>query len=176
MANINTQHIGLKNGYVELLSNKPDWAKYYQEEEASIRNALKGGLVMVEHVGSTAIKSIKAKPIIDILVVVRQVFDISNAEKLLVNIGYEKGLFQREGEIFYLKSKNDIHTHYIHLVTEKDDWKRYILFRDYLNSNPDVATSYEETKIRLAKVYFNNRKEYTAAKMEFVENILSKLR
>jgi GrpB-like predicted nucleotidyltransferase (UPF0157 family) len=168
--------IGLKNGYVELSSNRPNWKNYYQQEEVLIRNSLKKCLIMVEHVGSTSIRSIKAKPIIDILVVIKQAFITAKADKILNKIGYEKGLFQRKGEIFYLKSINDIHTHYIHLVKEKEDWQRYILFRDYLNSNPEIATSYEEIKLKLANIYFDNRKEYTASKEAFVENILSKLR
>lgn len=168
--------IGLKNGYVELVSSTLNWEKYYQSEEALLRKSLKEYLLKIEHVGSTSIKAIKAKPIIDILIVVKHTFNISKTDKLLIKLGYEKGLFQRKGEIFYLKSKDDIHTHYIHLVSEKEDWERYILFRNYLNSNSDIATLYEKTKIKLAKKYHDNRKEYTASKESFVENILSKLR
>jgi len=173
---MNVNDIGLKNGYVELISNSPNWEKYYQQEEVLIRNSLKQYLIMVEHVGSTSIKTIKAKPILDILVVIKQLLNTDKADKILIKIGYEKGLFQRKGETFYLKSNNEIHTHYIHLVRENEDWQRYILFRNYLNSNSDVATSYEEIKLKLAKKYSDNRKEYTASKEAFVENILSKLR
>lgn len=168
--------IGLKNGFVELTANSEDWSKLYFNEEIIIIGCLSHKILKLEHVGSTCIKAIKAKPIIDILVVVEDDIIEEEITSRLNEIGYEKGLFQRNGEIFYLKSKEEIHTHYIHLVTKSNDWERYVIFRDYLNRDIVIAKEYEKLKLDLAEQFPDNRSKYTASKESFVEQILLKLR
>lgn len=168
--------IGLKNGHVELIANSEDWCKLYFTEEKIIKEQLSSKMLKIEHVGSTSIKGIKAKPIIDILIVIEDDFIEDEITTRLNEIGYEKGLFQRQGEVFYLKSKDDIHTYYIHLVSKSNDWERYVIFRDYLNNNSVIAKEYENLKLDLAKQFPDNRSKYTASKENFVEQILLTLR
>ncbi|MCY1513341.1 GrpB protein [compost metagenome] len=168
--------IGLKNDYVELVVNSKDWCGLYSTEEKKITKQLSDKILQIEHIGSTSIKKIKAKPIIDILVVVEDGFIEDEITSQLEKIGYEKGLFQRQGEIFYLKSKDDIHYYYIHLVSKSNDWERYILFRDCLNSNIVIAKKYEKLKLDLAEQFSDNRSKYTSSKENFVEKTLLKLR
>lgn len=152
-----------------LTEHKPYWSEWYSEEVAM----LKGIAPTAEfyHVGSTAVPDIKAKPIIDILMVVSSKEQLTRAARLLEKHGYitmstsldrislnkgytENGFAER---VFHL---------HIRLTGDTDE----VFFRDYLISHPDIAKEYEKLKLTLWKQYEHDRDAYTAAKTEFVEH------
>lgn len=152
-----------------LTEPKPYWADRYAAEENRLK-CLLPPQTEFHHIGSTAIKGIMAKPIIDILVVVSSGAELKKAAEIL----------QKNGCILMSESDNRIslnrgytekgfdekvfHYH-IRLTGDTDE----IFFRDYLNANPAVAKEYEELKLRLWKQYEHNRDAYTNAKTEFVQ-------
>lgn len=128
-------------------------------------------------VGSTSIKSICAKPIVDIVVGVSDFDKIFKHNEVLS----QNGIFYRRedqpGQHLYLCGdlENNIHTHYIHVVIwENDKWNNYINLRDYLNAHKEKAEEYSALKKRLAIEYPKDRIAYTNGKSQFIENILKR--
>lgn len=152
-----------------LTEPKPYWASQYSEEVAEIKS-LVPFIAEFHHIGSTAIKGIWAKPIIDILVVVNSVGELRETAERLQENGYIV-MAEKDNRISLNKGYTEkgfadrvFHIH-IRLQGDKDE----IYFRDYLNAHPDVAKEYEELKLRLWKKYEHDRDGYTEAKTEFVK-------
>ena len=150
------------------------WEKWYLEEET----LLKKNLLQVErisHIGSTAIPTIWAKPIIDILVEIPRESNLYDYKDLIINNGYicmsqsENGLSFNKG---YTENGYAERVFHLHLRYVGDNNELY--FRDYLIEQPDVAKEYEELKLRLWKKYEHNRDAYTNAKTEFVKGYTEK--
>jgi GrpB-like predicted nucleotidyltransferase (UPF0157 family) len=147
-----------------------------KEEHDRLRKIFKTKNISIEHVGSTAIPNIEAKPIIDILMVVPEESDIDVIIRKLVLAGYYKSSFKLDGEVFLKKTDGICSTHYLHLAKrDQGDWKRYVAFRDYLVQNPNIAKEYETLKIELAKKYTNDRVGYTTEKKIWIDEILYKI-
>ena len=156
-----------------LTEHRSYWVDWYNEER-SLLNALLPFDVEFHHVGSTAIKGIMAKPIIDILIAVNTIEQIkevakilqdnnyiimsSNANRISLNKGYTENGFAERVFHLHVRLKNDI-----------DE----IYFRDYLNMHPEIAKEYQELKLRLCKEYRHNRDAYTEAKTDFVKKYTS---
>lgn len=172
--------IGLKTDIVKLSKNTSRWKDYFNREEAKLIEILENKFEYkrIEHIGSTAINNIKAKPIIDILLVIDKNVNLDDLVNFLEKNDYKKSSFQpMQGEIIFTKgTTSDVHEYFIHAVLENYDWQRYTIFRDYLLQNPDIALGYERLKIELCKKYKSCRRKYTSEKEAFVEKILSKLR
>lgn len=134
-----------------------NWPTEFENEKAKLISVLGEIVVRIEHIGSTAIAGIHAKPVIDILIGVNKLEDIDNNQiEKIQSLGYqyikayEKELSYRR---FFLKEGiNQNRTHHIHLVNYPSAWwQRHILFRDYLRKNPDAAKEYEALKLQLAE-------------------------
>ena len=129
----------------------------------------------ISHIGSTAIPSIWAKPIVDILVEVPKESMLVDYKDLIVSNGYlcmsqsENGLSFNKG---YTENGFAERVFHLHLRYAGDNNELY--FRDYLIEHPDVAKEYEELKLRLWKKYEHNRDAYTNAKTEFVKKYTEK--
>ncbi|MBQ3543597.1 MAG: GrpB family protein [Lachnospiraceae bacterium] len=167
--------IGLTRGTVALEPHSSIWEKSAKELINKLKETLKDDIVAAEHIGSTSILNIYAKPIVDIVVGVT-IFDrIMKHNDVLMAEGI---IYRREdhpGQLLYICGdlEKNIHTHYIHVVIwGEKEWNNYINMRDYLNSHEDKAKEYSELKLRLAKDYPNDRIAYTDAKSDFIENIL----
>ena len=157
---------------IVLTEHSPAWAAQYAREEARLKTALKNDALRFHHIGSTAVRGIAAKPIVDILLEAppsasfpRLKADIEAAGYFCMSrsetrISFNRGYTERGfgDEVFHL-----------HLHRYGDH--REIFFRDYLNAFPDVAKSYEKLKLSLWKQYEHDRDGYTAAKGEFVREI-----
>ena len=167
--------LGLDRKIVELVSYQKEWKTLFEREEKSIRAAVGDFALAIEHIGSTAIPNLVAKPIIDIMVGVR---DLSEVEKFLreplEKIGYEyRGEAGIAGRLYFRKGTATVSTHHLSLVGFGGDiWKRQIAFRNYLREHPQAARKYDELKKDLAMKFRDNREAYTNAKTEFVEEIL----
>lgn len=162
---------------ITIVQYNPNWPDLYQKEKCRILKVIGEMVLDIEHIGSTAIPGISAKPIIDIMAGLRGPADAEVCIPRLGALGYDNLTPEPEEEDWYYclgKSSHDIGYH-LHLV-KSGSWfqERHILFRDYLRSNQEDARQYQMLKERLAIEYRNLRKEYTAAKTEFIESIVLK--
>ena len=149
-----------------LTAHNECWAKYYEEEAAKLKRLLPQGSI-VNHIGSTAVKGICAKPIVDILVEVSdKLTDVAN---ILQNNGWTK-MSQSEKRISFNKGYTEHgfadKVYHLHLRYVGDNNEIY--FRDYLSAHPEIAKEYEILKLKLWKKFEHDRDGYTEAKSEFV--------
>lgn len=164
--------IGLKRGTVSLASNHEEWRQEFDKEKDTLQKLL--GDYPIEHIGSTAIPGLKAKPIIDMEMGVDDIKEVEKISPQLESLGYE---FQPNGSDdrtkLYVKGPEENRTHYLHIdVYDSDTWKRDLYFRDYLIDHPASLKQYEELKEKLAEQYPNDRRKYSEGKKTFIESIV----
>lgn len=175
--------LGLKRGTVQLCEHEQAWEIEAQNAILQLKEILGAVIKDIQHVGSTSISSIRAKPIIDIAIAVDDFEDVLLLEEDLKKQGfyYRPKVDLGEQLLFasgsYYDSTGDLQTHFIHIVkTGSMDWRNYINFRDYLNSTPAVAKAYEDLKVLLAKQVpvDNGREKYLRGKHDFIVYTLRK--
>jgi GrpB-like predicted nucleotidyltransferase (UPF0157 family) len=157
----------------------PRWTQRYRALRTPLAHALGDLAVQIEHIGSTAVPDLAAKPTIDIVIRLRSVSDLPSAIERLARLGYaHEGDFGIAGrEAFATPPGYGPHDH--HLYVCGPDWQGYddqIAFRDYLRAHAEVARAYADLKRLLAQTHRNNRAAYTNAKAGFVRDILSRAR
>lgn len=168
--------IGLQKEHVNLcLLNENECKKSYKVEHDKIESLLSSfNVVAIEHVGSTAIPGLPAKPIIDIAVGLNNFNYIEDITLVLVNSGYI--FLSKRGEStrrIFVKTNGDIRTHHIHVEEyRKNNWINHILFRNKLLESPKLRDEYAALKIDLAEKYPNDRDRYTLEKADFIQKIL----
>lgn len=152
-----------------LTEPKAYWADWYDEEITELRKILPNN-TNYYHVGSTAIKGIWAKPIIDILIVAKSCGQLKDIADTLQANGYIK-MSESENRVSLNKgyTENGFADKVFHLHLRLKNDTDEVYFRDYLNSHPDIAKEYESLKLRLWKQFEHNRDAYTNAKTEFVK-------
>ena len=157
----------------------PSWPEIFAGESWAIRQVLGDMLIGVEHVGSTAVPDLSAKPVIDILVSVTSLAAGIQAIPALEAIGYDsRGESGIPGRLFFRKGAIEFkRTHHLHLVEAgHEQWVSLLLFRDYLRFHPGDTRRYEELKRALAEKFRGNRAAYTNGKADFIQAILAKAR
>lgn len=164
--------IGLLSGIVQLVPHQPEWATLFETEKQRLQTAIGSYILDIQHVGSTAIPHIPAKPIIDIAIAVKSFDEATVCIAPLEAIGYiyrgENGIPRRH----YFRRGNP-RTHHLHMLEiDSDDWQKHLLFRDYLIKHPAVAQQYATLKTELAHQYSDDRPHYTTAKMPFIQEVL----
>ncbi len=155
-----------------LVKPNDEWQERYKEQERAISEALGGLACRISHVGSTAIKGIWAKDIVDILVEVDRKENLTVAAQKLEGIGYltmSSAPDRISLNLGYTEQGFAEKVYHVHLRDRGDNAELY--FRDYLNDYPEVAKEYEELKLRLWKKYEHDRDGYTAAKGDFIKKI-----
>jgi GrpB-like predicted nucleotidyltransferase (UPF0157 family) len=171
----NDPNIGLELGVVRLVPHQLNWADLYEAEKKRILTAVNPYILDIQHVGSTAIPGIPAKPIIDIGVAVRNFEEAYVCVEPIVELGYvyrgENGIPRRH--YFRRADENGRRTHHLHL-NEIDglDWKNQIDFRDYLRQHPETAEEYGRLKMALVQRFAGDRLAYLDEKAPFIENVL----
>ena len=175
--------IGLKRGTVKLYEHEKEWETEAQNTIFRLKQLLGNVIKDVQHVGSTSILSIKAKPIIDIAVAVDQFDDILAFKRELQDNGFYYRPKSDLGDqlLFacgnFYEGTGDLQTHFIHVVrTNSIEWINYINFRDYLNNTPSAAKEYENLKVSLAlqAPIDNGREKYLKGKHDFIVYTLRK--
>ncbi|WP_346014184.1 GNAT family N-acetyltransferase [Sporosarcina sp. E16_8] len=172
--------LGLNKGEVRLVPHATDWEEDFIEEKELLSEAIGLLVVDIEHMGSTSIKGIAAKPLLDILVGVRSMDDVAKFDKKrLKEAGYyHLGRVEIEGKVVFAKFTNLeelTKTHVLHIVEYGAEWwRKHTFFRDYLNEHPDVAKQYEKLKKELAATYPDNESLYAEGKLKFVDEVLSR--
>lgn len=164
--------LGLKKGIVELFPHDENWHQLFAGEESRLQNAIGKIVVATEHIGSTSICGISAKPILDIAIAIEKYSDGERCIKPMENLDYEyRGKYGIAGRHYFVKGEP--RTHHIHMVELGSDfWKSHLLFRDYLRQNPEIAGEYDNLKKDLAKKYPENRDAYLEGKSAFIKKIL----
>ena len=167
--------MGLKVGTVRLEDYNPEWKNSFELEKIVLSNIFKDIALSIEHVGSTSIEGLSAKPIIDMLVIIKTFSDFENVRCYFEKEPYSIKLDSPEDEILIRKGDETNRTHFIHVVELGSDRQiNTLLFRDYLRENKDAVLEYENLKKELAIKYANDRKMYTASKNDFIQGILKK--
>ena len=171
--------IGLKRGFVELADHDAEWEILAAETIRRLLRVFGSTAKDIQHVGSTAIIHIKAKPIIDIAVAVDDFAEVEALTSALESAGFLRRHWEMDEQMLFAVgdySKPDgVVTHFIHVVkTDSTDWHDYINFRNYLNTNPSVAKTYETLKVKLAteNPHDKGREKYLAGKYEFIKQTL----
>ena len=164
--------IGLEKGIVRVENYDPRWPLYFAEEKERLVKAAGAIPVSVEHVGSTAIKGMCAKPIIDILIGLEHFNQGFELVPPFEDIGYE---FKGENGIpeRHFFALGNPRTHHLHVVEKKSEfWIEHLLFRNRLSKNDFERQQYEELKRKLAIEYLTDREKYTDSKADFIKQVI----
>lgn len=166
---------------VRIVEYDPRWPELYEQEKRLILGVIGQTVVDIEHVGSTAVRGLRAKPIVDIMIAVIHLRDAAKCVEPLEKIGYEY-VAEHEKLIperrYFHKGKPPKEQHYhLHMVELTSYfWRRHLLFRNYLRTHPEVAQEYADLKRKLAAQYGSDREGYTTAKTHFIESVVTKAR
>lgn len=164
---------------VVLAEYDPRWPERYQHERERILHAIGEYVVAIEHIGSTAVPGLGAKPIIDIMVAVRSLTrDVSSCVEPLSRLGYEyvpRPDFK--DSVFFCHGVWGPSTRHLHLTEYGSAfWNEKLLFRDYLRLHTETAAEYYSLKCSLAAQHASNRLAYTDAKSSFIHSIVNRAR
>lgn len=160
---------------VEVVAHDPSWRGAFETESKQIALAFSNeNAIAIHHIGSTAIPQIYAKPIIDMLVVVKDIIKVDTQNSALEALGYEaRGEFGISGRRFFRKGNEaGVRTHHIHTFeVNSAQIERHLAFRDYMIFHPEDAQQYSELKQELANKYSDNIQGYMDGKAGFIKDI-----
>ena len=164
-----------KNQPVIIVPYDSEWPSVFQDESNRIWSAAGNYLTTLEHIGSTSVPGLAAKPIIDMLAGLKSLEDTPEIVINLTSIGYvyeperEKDIPERRYFCKMKKGQLGFHLHMVKPTTEF--YIRHIAFRDYLRSHPEAAAEYAALKTKLSSQYRSDREGYTNAKTAFIKEI-----
>jgi len=153
----------------------PDWPIHFEAEREVLLSSIGPWLVggAVEHIGSTAVPGLDAKPVIDIMAGVESLYAARPALLVLERHQYCYAPYRTDVMHWFCKPSPAQRTHHLHLVPIGSPlWIERLVFRDYLRAHPDVADEYAALKRRLAETHRFDREAYTDAKAPFVQRVL----
>lgn len=153
----------------------PAWPRRFAEEREALAAVFAGSDVTIEHIGSTSVPGLGAKPIIDIMVGVTALAVVERRIPALDAAGYEyvqKYEMQLPQRRYFRKPRGAVRAFHAHcVVKESDFWVRHLAFRDHLRTHPESAAAYEQVKRELAQRV--PREAYAEAKSPFIESVLA---
>jgi GrpB-like predicted nucleotidyltransferase (UPF0157 family) len=164
--------IGLEKGTVRLIPYTGEWKRLFEEEKIRLQAVVGKYVLDIQHVGSTSIPGMAAKPIIDIAIAVKNFEEASVCIVPIEQLGYEyKGELGIPRRHYF--AKGDPRTYHIHMFEiGSQDWVDQLLFRDYLIRHPQSAQEYANLKIALARRFPQDREAYLEGKAPFIQHIL----
>ncbi len=173
------------NSYLQDLHNQrkthiephnPEWFRLFQSERQILQTIFGDAIIRIEHIGSTAVPGMKAKPIIDILITTSNIDGIDTFNVQMDNIGYiAGGEFGLPGRRFFCKGDKMHCQFHVHVYEDRHTAvEHYLLFRDYMIHHPQEAKNYEDLKTALAFQHPHNRTLYTEGKGKFINDIYTK--
>ncbi|WP_208560809.1 GrpB family protein [Marinilactibacillus kalidii] len=171
--------LGMRKQEIQLAEYDPCWAEVFDQTKKEIVKETNLNQYQIEHIGSTAIKGIPAKPIIDILIGINS---LRNGSEAVINqlkkADFLKLKVERPDEIVLARFTDDtyeVKTHFIHLVElNAKKWKELIFFRDYLNEHRSDRERYAQLKQQILREQTITIESYTDKKIDFIEDILNK--
>ena len=165
----------------------PRWPRLFHEEKEHLLACIPPGLIRrIEHMGSTAVPGLPAKPVVDMLI---EVVSLEVARTQIASIleaqGYDYFWRPTAGDdvppfyAWFIKRdpQTGARTHHLHMITTAPEFAGHwdnLLFRDYLIAHPDTAAEYGKLKLQLAGAHRHDRVAYTAAKSEFIARVMKK--
>lgn len=153
------------------------WKIHYEEIKEELEKVLYKLIVRIEHVGSTSVEGLSAKPIIDIDIVIKDYSIFDSVKEKLEEIGYihEGNLGIKDREAFKYDSKPHLLTHHIYVCPEySNELKRHITFRDYLRKDKASREAYSHAKIEAARLFPTQIEKYSEYKSSIIEHIYKK--
>ncbi len=159
-----------------LVPYDPAWPRCFEEERALLTDALAPWIAgTIEHIGSTAVPELPAKPIIDIMVGVRDLPSSLGARAALAHLDYVYFPYRPDVMHWFCKPSPARRTHHLHLVPARSPlWAERLAFRDYLRKSAEARTEYAALKELLVERFRLDREAYTDAKGAFVERIVER--
>jgi GrpB-like predicted nucleotidyltransferase (UPF0157 family) len=173
---VNPQPLGLKRGQVLVAPYDPRWPRLFEDAAAQLRATFGAAILDVHHVGSTAVPGLCAKPILDVLVSVRDFDAAREMIPQLATLGYE---FRPDEEIpdrhyFRRPPGGELRTHHLSLAEPGSRHHTVTLaFRDALRRSADLAAAYARLKLELARRFPFDRPAYIEGKSQFVRDVLA---
>jgi GrpB-like predicted nucleotidyltransferase (UPF0157 family) len=165
-----TNILGLADGKVHLTPRSPEWSRLFSVERSRIESALKKNILDVQHIGSTAVPNLAAKPVLDIGIAVYNFEEAAICIPPLEGLGYSyRGEYGIPRRHYFVKGTPRTHQIHIFEITS-DDWNRHIAFRDYLISNAEARAKYELLKYELAS-RCQTRAEYQDGKKALIQEL-----
>ena len=168
--------IGLRRHTVRVVAHRREWHALFESERRALLERVGHLAVDVQHVGSTAVEGLEAKPIIDIALAVASAEDVPRLRHPLEGLGY---IYRGDaggddgGHLFVKESAPEVRTHHLHVVSVDDpQWHEWLSFRDELRANEALRASYSDLKKALQERFAEDRKGYTQAKNEFVDSVV----
>lgn len=160
---------------VTIVPYNPDWVDTCNRLRDFVAPTLSDLAVTIDHVGSTAVPGLAAKPIIDIDVVVVSTENVPAAVNRLESLGYhhegDLGIPGRDA----FRAPEGLPEHHLYVwAAASSELRRHRMFRDYLRSHPDEAKTYQELKVALADQFTHDRETYTESKSEFINSRLKR--
>ena len=167
----------MKTKKVIVLPYDDQWKRDFEKIAAEIREVLCDTASSIEHVGSTSVEGLSAKPIIDIDVVIDSMDSFDETRSLLEKIGYcHEGNLGIEGrEAFKYEGKEHLRKHHLYVCPrDSEELKRHMVFRDYLRANRIAAEEYGRIKEMGAQIYPEDIDGYIRHKSAFIEEVYKK--
>ncbi len=152
----------------------PSWPSKFEEEKEHLMAIVgRWNFGGIEHVGSTAVPGMVAKPVIDVMFGVKSLDESEPAIGTLVKAGYEYWPYKKEVMHWFCKPSDAFRTHHLHLIPfESPLWHERIRFRELLRSNSKLANEYASLKRKLAASFKEDREAYTEKKWPFIQKVL----
>jgi GrpB-like predicted nucleotidyltransferase (UPF0157 family) len=165
--------LGVKRNTVVLLPYDENWAAQFIIEQNVLAELFEIPFEKIEHIGSTAVPGLPAKPLLDIAVLIDDLDEL-DCELKLKAIGYIEKVGRLTGrQRVFVKEKEEIVTHHLHLIEKgTEHWAEKIDFRDYLCQNETARLEYQRLKESLSTKYKDERRKYTEAKAEFIQKCI----
>ena len=166
--------LGLPSGQLRLAPYVPNWPLLFRAEKERLFASLGNYILDVQHIGSTSIPGMPAKPILDIGIAVTNFEEATRCIPLLEQLGYsykgENGIPRRHYFV-----KGEPRTHHLHIIeVASEEWKNHLLFRDYLRRTPATAQEYASLKQSLSTQFATDREAYQSGKDSFIKAVLHK--
>ncbi|MBP2001558.1 GrpB-like predicted nucleotidyltransferase (UPF0157 family) [Paenibacillus shirakamiensis] len=163
---------------VHISPSNPAWLTQGSIEQAALAPLLSPfGMTRIEHIGSTSVSGLPAKPIIDLMAQISSFEHIEAISEQLAPFDWHyvpPELDEREWRRFFVKVHEDQRIAHLHLMLEGEErWEKQLTFRNRLRANPQLTEQYAELKLQLAATFADDREAYTLAKTQFIEQVLA---
>lgn len=165
---------------VYVVPYNPLWPSLFSLERSRVEAVVGHWVETIEHVGSTAVPGLDAKPVIDLMVGVRNIWDADRCIRPLEEVGYsywaeDSALDHHRLFVRFVNPEWTYRTHNLHVVEVGDEyWENRLLFRDHLRSHPETAEEYALLKRDLAGRFRDDREAYTEAKTGFISRVVER--
>ncbi len=157
---------------VEVRPYDEQWSSMFEEESRKLVEIFGAEIIDIHHIGSTSVSGLQAKPIIDMMPVVREIHRMNDYNTAMIAIGYEsKGENGIAGRRYFQKG-GDNRTHHVHMYAwGNPEIKRHLAFRDYLRAHPGVAQEYGDLKVKLSQHFPYDIESYIKGKEQLASEI-----